>query len=236
MSLMPEHMGARGLELARELQVVVEGVLALVRVAQVARVADRRLAQLAGLEHRIDRDAHVLDPVERVEDAEQVDAACGGLRDEIAAPRCRGSWRSRRHWPRAAASAAAGSGSAARSCDEALPGVFLQEAHRHVEGRAAPALQREQLRQRDSRSRARSPCMSMRAHARREQRLMRVAHRRVGEQHALLRAASTWRSLPAPARRASAWCPAAARPVCPAAAAAPPAAPAARDRASRGCR
>ena len=44
----------------------------------------RAFAQRAGLEHRVDRHAHVLDPVERVEHAEQVDAAGRRLLHEVA--------------------------------------------------------------------------------------------------------------------------------------------------------
>ncbi len=43
----PENVGAGRLQLARELQVVVEGVLLFVRIAQVSRVANGSFAQLA---------------------------------------------------------------------------------------------------------------------------------------------------------------------------------------------
>ena len=60
----------------------IQRVLLFVRIAQVAAVAQRSLAELARLEHGIDGDAHVLDPVERVEDPEDIDAADGGPRHE----------------------------------------------------------------------------------------------------------------------------------------------------------
>ena len=44
------------------------------RVEDVGRVADRRLAYPVVFQHRVDRHPHVLHPVERVEDAEDVDA------------------------------------------------------------------------------------------------------------------------------------------------------------------
>ena len=52
------------LETVRQLQVVLQVVLGVLRIVQVAGVAQRRLAQLVGLEHRVDGDAHVLEPVE----------------------------------------------------------------------------------------------------------------------------------------------------------------------------
>ena len=68
-----EDVRAGGLQLAGQLDVVFEVYLAR-SGREIAGVADRRFAELAGLEHRIDRDAHVLDPVQAVEHAEQVDA------------------------------------------------------------------------------------------------------------------------------------------------------------------
>ena len=66
-----------------------------------------------------------------------------------------------------------------------LPGAFLEEPHRRVERRPAPHLEREQL--------AGMPGVGVgdlqhvvRAHPRRQQRLMRVAERRVGDQQRLL--------------------------------------------------
>ena len=72
-----EDVRAGRLQLPRQADIVGEVVLGPVRVEDVAGVADRPLAELARLEHRVDRDAHVLDPVQAVEDAEEIDA---GLR------------------------------------------------------------------------------------------------------------------------------------------------------------
>ena len=72
-----------------------------------------------------------------------------------------------------------------RSSLEPLPGALLQEPQGRVERRAPPHLQRKQLR--------RQPGVSVGdgqhvvgPHARRQQRLMRVAQRRVGDQQPLL--------------------------------------------------
>ena len=68
---------------------------------------------------------------------------------------------------------------------EPLPRVLGQEAHGDVEGRAAPAFEREKLRQR-RRIGFRHRHDVVAAHARRKQRLVGVAHRRVGDEHAPL--------------------------------------------------
>ena len=64
-------------------EVVVERVERLAGVRQVAGVAERDLGdRRAGGAHRLDRRAHLLDVVERVEDAEDVDAGRGRLGHE----------------------------------------------------------------------------------------------------------------------------------------------------------
>ena len=81
---------------------------------------------------------------------------------------------------------------------QSLPRALLQKPHRDVERRAAPALDRQQIRQQARVVRARSPTMSCVR--------MRVASsdwcasrmRRIGDQHALLRAASTAANFSAP--------------------------------------
>ncbi len=78
-----EDVHAGGLEFARELQVRSEVVLARA-VVNVCGVADRAFAQHAGFQHRVDRHPHVVDPVERIEHAEQVHALLGRLLHEIA--------------------------------------------------------------------------------------------------------------------------------------------------------
>ena len=84
MSLMPRMWHAGLLQLLGEADIVVQRVLGAVGIEDVAGVADRALAELAVVAHGVDRDAHVLDPVQAVEDAEQVHAGVGGLLDEVA--------------------------------------------------------------------------------------------------------------------------------------------------------
>ncbi len=64
-------------------------------------------------------------------------------------------------------------------------GIFLEEPHRRVERRAAPHLEAEQVRQPVG-DRVGDGQHVVGAHARGEQRLVRVAHRRVGDQQPLL--------------------------------------------------
>ena len=68
---------------------------------------------------------------------------------------------------------------------ETLPGIFGEKPHRDVEGRAAPAFEREQLRQPLGVGSGHRGDV-FRAHARREQRLMRVPHGGVGDEKAAL--------------------------------------------------
>ena len=86
-----------------------------------------------------------------------------------------------------------------------LPRVFGQEPHGDVEGRPAPAFEREQLRQ-GAGIGAGDPGDVVGAHAGRKQRLMAVAHGRVGHEDALFGRASIRRSSSARARRAAASC------------------------------
>ena len=79
MSLMPMMWAPACLQLPGEPDIVLQAVLGAVGIEDVAGVADRPFAELAGLAHRVHRDAHVLDPVQAVEHAEEVDAALGRL-------------------------------------------------------------------------------------------------------------------------------------------------------------
>ena len=70
-------------QLAGHRDVVVEVVLRARGVQQVAGVADGGFADRVRLEHGLHRDDHVLDAVEGVEDAEDVDALARGLQHEL---------------------------------------------------------------------------------------------------------------------------------------------------------
>ena len=75
-----EDVGAGLLQLVGQADVVLQVVLGAVGIEDVAGVADRAFAELVRLEHRVHRDAHVLDPVQAIEHAEDVDAGVGRLR------------------------------------------------------------------------------------------------------------------------------------------------------------
>ena len=82
MSLMASRCVPRLHDLLGQVDVVLEVVLGPLRIGDVARVADRRLDDLAALLGRLDRHLHAVDVVERVEDPEHVDAGGGRLLDE----------------------------------------------------------------------------------------------------------------------------------------------------------
>ena len=103
-----QDVAAGGLQLLGQPDIVGERVLGAVRIEDVAGVADRTLGELARLAHGVDRDPHVLDPVQAVEDAEQVHPGSRRHAGRSSGRHCRGSWCSRHRWRRAAASAAAG--------------------------------------------------------------------------------------------------------------------------------
>ena len=133
------------LQLLGDADIIGERIFGAVRIENVAGVADRALGELACLANGIDRDAHILDPVEAIENTEEIDAV-GGPADEIfhdivgiigvadaigAAQQHLGQkiWRPLAHE------------------GEALPRILGEKSHRDVESRAAPAFEREQLRQ-----------------------------------------------------------------------------------------
>ncbi len=128
-----------------EPEVVVERVELLVRAAQVAGVAERDLGDGGpGLAHGLDRRAHLLDVVEGVEDAEDVDAGLGGLLHE----RVRDRRRVRRVADRVATAQQhlqADVRHGLAQLGEPVPRVLVEEPQRHVVRRTAPCLDAEQL-------------------------------------------------------------------------------------------
>ena len=125
-------------------QVVVRGVQVFGRVEQVPAVAQRSLGDRTAIaKHRIDRRSQLLDVVECVEDTEDVDAHFGGLGDERLGDCGRvggiadGVATAQQHLQ-----ALVGHGRPQRG--EPLPGVFGQEAQRHVVGGPTPTLHRQQ--------------------------------------------------------------------------------------------
>ena len=78
-----QQMGAPLLQLLGHVHIVFEGIFIPLGVQNVAGVADGGLAELALLEDLVHGHLHAGEPVQRVEDAEHVDAAAGGLLDEL---------------------------------------------------------------------------------------------------------------------------------------------------------
>ncbi len=181
-----DDVGAGLLQLVRQTDVIFEVVFGAVGIEDVAGVADGAFAELARLAHRLHGDAHVLHPVEAIEDAEEIDAGMGGLAHEepddvvgvIGVADRVGA--AQQHLQQDVRRLLA-------DVDQPLPRVLGKEAHGDVEGGAAPAFQRQKLRQ----GRRIGRCdgdQIVRAHARGEQRLVGVAHGGVGHQRAGLAA------------------------------------------------
>ena len=139
-------MRAHALQLASHFDVVTQRVLGPVRVQNIARVTDSRLANAAGLQHGIHRHLHVRKPVQRIEDTEDINALPRRFGNKLAHQViriCRVTHRIRstqKHlktdiWNRFAEPA------------QPLPRIFQQKPHRHVKGRAAPHFEAVQSRQ-----------------------------------------------------------------------------------------
>ena len=141
-----QHMATSLFQLAGQVHVIGQVVLGPRGVEDVGRVAERALADGAGLAHCIDGHPHVLDPVERIEHPEHIDALRSSLLHEVAhhvvgivgiAHRV--------GCPQEHLQQHVGHGGAQLA--QALPRVFLQETEGHVKRGSPPALQRQQLRQ-----------------------------------------------------------------------------------------
>ena len=135
-----EDMAACPLQLFGDADVIVERIFGPVGIENVACVTDRPLGEFACLANRVDCDAHVLNPVEAIENTEKIDpsgcaadkifhhivwiigvantigAAQQHLRQEI--------WRPLSHER------------------ETLPGIFGKKPHRDIESGTAPAFER----------------------------------------------------------------------------------------------
>ena len=178
-----QDMRAALFDLLGEVHIVVQRILVTLGVEDIARVADRSLAQLALVEYLVHRDLHAGQPVERVEYAEHVNAGLCGFLDERAHQIVR----------------VVGIAHKARAAQqhlewdvrdllaqqlEALPRRLVQEAIGRVERRAAPAFEREAVIQ-DLRRAARRADHIAGAHTGRKQGLVRVAHGGVRDEQAL---------------------------------------------------
>ena len=141
-----DHVRSGRFQLAQQLHIIGQIIFRTRRIAEVTRVADRAFAYLAAFNDCIHGDTHVLDPVQAIEHAEHINAVLGGLMHEIF------------HHIVGVVRIANAIGAPQQHLQQdvwgalpdllqALPRVFRQEAHGNIEGRPAPAFQREQLRQ-----------------------------------------------------------------------------------------
>lgn len=136
---------ARFYDLFGQAEVVIERVEALARVGQVRGVAEGDLGdRRSGGAYGVDGRAHLAHVVQRVEDAEDVDAGGGGLLDEGVGHLGRvgrvadGVAAAQQHLE-------ADVGDGLAQGGQPVPGVLGEEAQRDVVGGAAPALQGEEL-------------------------------------------------------------------------------------------
>ena len=178
-----QNMRAGFLQLLGHIHVIGQVVLRPAFVEEISRVADGALTDAAGFEHCIHRNAHVLDPVQRIEDAEDIHAGFCRLLDEkldhvvriIGVAHRIG--RTQQHLQGNIRNRLA-------QCGQAIKRVFLEKTQRDVKGCAAPAFNGEQLRC-HVRVVGRNDLHVLAAHARGKQRLVCVAHGGVGETDAL---------------------------------------------------
>ena len=179
-----EEMRAEFFQLLGHGDEILERILRPRRVEDVAGVANGGLAHRAGFQHGVDGDAHILNRVQRIEDAEDIDPLCMRFADELLNHIVRiggvadGVRAAQEHLE-------ADIGNARPQYAQPLPGILVQKAHGRVERRSAPHFEAEEIRETLGHRRRRGQQV-VRAHARCEQRLMRVAERRVRHQQALL--------------------------------------------------
>jgi len=177
-------MGAGGLQFPGQVDIIFQRIFRPVGIVNIAGIAERGLQDPACLQNPVHGDAHVFDPVQRIEHAKDIDAAGGTLVDELfdhivgiigVADAVRGP---QQHLGQEI-------GHAGAQVAQALPWAFLQETIGDIEGCSAPALHREQCRKV-----IRIGVSDIQhvdgAHAGRQQTLMAVAHGRVGDQQPLL--------------------------------------------------
>ncbi len=141
-----QHVRTGFRDMVSQLQVVVQRVEILTRIGQVAGVAHRDFGyRRARFAYRVDRRAHRLEIVQRVENPENIDPRRGRFLDER-----RGDHLRIRRIPNGIAAPQqhlqADVGHQLAQFRQPLPRVFLQEAQRHIICRAAPRLHRQQLR------------------------------------------------------------------------------------------
>ena len=139
-------MRAEFFELLGHGDVIFQRILRPGFIEDVARVANGRLADGAGFENGVDRDAHVFDRVKRIENAENVDALGVGFADKLDNHIVRirgvadGVRAAKQHLK-------TDIGNALAQLAKTLPRIFVKKAHGSVKGRAAPHFDAEQIRE-----------------------------------------------------------------------------------------
>ena len=140
-----EKVGAEFLELVGHCDVVLERIFWTACVENVSGVTNRRFADAAGLKHGVDCDAHVFDGVERIEDAEDIDALRVGFAHEFL-DYVVGIGRVADSICAAQQHLEADVRDALAQLAKALPRIFMQKTQSGVEGGAAPHFDTEQIR------------------------------------------------------------------------------------------
>mmetsp|Transcript_45667 Transcript_45667/g.130355 ORF Transcript_45667/g.130355 Transcript_45667/m.130355 type:complete len:856 (+) Transcript_45667:1422-3989(+) len=180
-----DHVRARSHALPAEVRVVLQGVDLLVLREEVASEAHGDLRNLVHGADRLDGHLHLLHVVEAVEDPVHVHARLGGDLDELLHDVVRVGLVAHAVGP-TEQHLEADVRDGLPELGQALEGVLVQEAVGHVEGGASPVLEREELVQLLAHLGGRLQHVH-RAHPRRHQGLVRVAHRGVRHEHARLR-------------------------------------------------
>ena len=141
-----QHVGATALQLLGQIDVVVQRIFVPGGIQNIAGIADGSLTDLILLEDLLHGDLHAGQPVERVEHAEDIDAAAGGLLDELPddvigiVGVTHGVGAADEHLQQHV-------GGLFPDHIQTLPGGLVEETVGHIEGGAAPALQREGIAQ-----------------------------------------------------------------------------------------
>ena len=141
-----EEVRAQFFQLLGHRDVILERIFWTAFVENVAGIANGGLANGACFERCIDRDAHVFDGIERIENAKDVDALGMCFADEFGdeivgiGSVADGVGAAKKHLK-------TNIGNTLAQFAQPLPGIFVQEAHRSVKRRSAPHFQAEKIRQ-----------------------------------------------------------------------------------------
>ena len=179
-----DHVRAQLFQLLGQSDVVFEGILVALWIKDVARVADGSFTDGVGIIHGRHRHAEIRRVVQRVEHPEDVHAGRGSVLHEAGHDIVRivgvsdGVAAAEQHLEADVRNLAA-------QLAQTLPRILVQKAHRGVEGRAAPHLQREQPR-RAARERIGHREHVGAADPRGHQALVRIAKGRVCDEQPLL--------------------------------------------------